>query len=151
MSAWPEGRDFAFTVFDDADSQTLENGRPIYELLGGLGLRTTKSVWPVRGPGASRTTYSKVAGIAASSPPSRAPHRGSRPHARPSAGPTRRFRLRLTPAACGLSVTSPTRAARIHLDVASGRLQSRPIGAADVPHLPACLRVANGRTSANVR
>jgi len=51
MSAWPGGKDFAFTVFDDADSQTLANGRPVYELLAELGLRTTKSVWPVRGPG----------------------------------------------------------------------------------------------------
>lgn len=51
MTRWPEGRDFAFTIFDDADSQTLENGRPAYDLLADLGFRTTKSVWPVRGPG----------------------------------------------------------------------------------------------------
>jgi len=51
MSAWPGGRDFAFTIFDDADSQTVANGRPVYDLLGDLGLRTTKSVWPVRGAG----------------------------------------------------------------------------------------------------
>lgn len=51
MSPWPGGHDFAFTVFDDADSQTLANGRPVYDLLGELGFRTTKSVWPIRGPG----------------------------------------------------------------------------------------------------
>jgi hypothetical protein len=50
VNVWPQGRRFAFTVFDDADSQTLENGKPIYDLLGDLGFRTTKSVWPVRGP-----------------------------------------------------------------------------------------------------
>jgi hypothetical protein len=51
VSAWPDGKDFAFTVFDDADSQTLENGPPVYDHLAELGFRTTKSVWPVRGPG----------------------------------------------------------------------------------------------------
>ena len=50
MRQWPHGRRFAFTVFDDADSQTLANGKPIYDLLADLGFRTTKSVWPVRGP-----------------------------------------------------------------------------------------------------
>ena len=49
--AWPEGKRFAFTVFDDPDAQTLETGRPVYELLAELGFRTTKAVWPVRGGG----------------------------------------------------------------------------------------------------
>jgi hypothetical protein len=43
---WPEGKDFAFTVFDDTDLQTLENGSPVYAFLDDLGFRTTKSVWP---------------------------------------------------------------------------------------------------------
>ncbi len=48
---WPEGRDFAFTIFDDTDRATLENVPPVYEFLGELGLRTTKSVWPLKGEG----------------------------------------------------------------------------------------------------
>jgi hypothetical protein len=47
---WPEGKSFAFTIFDDPDSQSLEAGRQVYGLLRELGLRTTKGVWPVRGP-----------------------------------------------------------------------------------------------------
>lgn len=47
---WPEGKRFAFTVFDDPDGQRLETGREIYALLHDLGFRTTKGVWPVRGP-----------------------------------------------------------------------------------------------------
>ena len=46
---WPDGKDFAFTIFDDTDFQTIDNGAPIYALLSDLGLRTTKSVWPIRG------------------------------------------------------------------------------------------------------
>ena len=42
---WPEGRPFAFTVFDDTDRATLENVRPVYDFLYELGFRTTKSVW----------------------------------------------------------------------------------------------------------
>ena len=48
---WPEGKRFAFTIFDDTDSATLENVPPIYALLDELGFRTTKSVWPLRGSG----------------------------------------------------------------------------------------------------
>ena len=46
---WPEGKSFAFSVFDDTDLQTLENVREVYAFLADLGLRTTKSVWPIRG------------------------------------------------------------------------------------------------------
>jgi hypothetical protein len=46
---WPNGKDFAFTIFDDTDFQTVHNGAPIYALLADLGFRTTKSVWPIRG------------------------------------------------------------------------------------------------------
>lgn len=49
--SWPEGKAFAFTIFDDTDSQTLEIARAVYGFLDGLGLRTTKSVWPTRGKG----------------------------------------------------------------------------------------------------
>ena len=45
--AWPGGRRFAFTVFDDTDGTTLETGPPVYDLLTDLGLFVTKSVWPL--------------------------------------------------------------------------------------------------------
>jgi hypothetical protein len=48
-AAWPEGKQFAFTIFDDPDSQTFEGGREVYALLRDLGFRTTKAVWPTRG------------------------------------------------------------------------------------------------------
>lgn len=45
---FPGGARFAFTVIDDTDVATVENVRPIYRLLESLGMRTTKTVWPVR-------------------------------------------------------------------------------------------------------
>jgi len=44
---WPNGRQFAFTIFDDPDSQDEKVSRLVYEFLGDLGLRTTKAVWPL--------------------------------------------------------------------------------------------------------
>jgi hypothetical protein len=44
---FPDGKRFAFSIFDDTDVGTLEYIRPIYELLDRLGFRTTKSVWPL--------------------------------------------------------------------------------------------------------
>jgi hypothetical protein len=49
-TSWPDGKAFAFTVFDDTDWESLENGPPLYDFLHDLGFRTTKSVWPLRGP-----------------------------------------------------------------------------------------------------
>lgn len=46
---WPEGKDFAFTVFDDTDLATVENVPPVYGFLTDCGFRTTKSVWPLDG------------------------------------------------------------------------------------------------------
>lgn len=43
---WPDGKAFAFTVFDDTDNATVENVGEVYRLLDDLGFRTTKSVWP---------------------------------------------------------------------------------------------------------
>jgi len=43
---WPDGKAFAFTVFDDPDAQTYEDGRVVYSFLTDLGLRTTRGVWP---------------------------------------------------------------------------------------------------------
>jgi hypothetical protein len=45
--AWPEGRRFAFTVFDDPDGQSLETTRLVYSFLADLGFRTTIGVWPL--------------------------------------------------------------------------------------------------------
>jgi hypothetical protein len=45
MGKWPGGCDFAFTIIDDTDMTTMENGPLVYELLGDLGVMTTKSVW----------------------------------------------------------------------------------------------------------
>ena len=47
--SWPDGHRFAFTIFDDTDRSTLENARPVYELLQELGMLITKSVWPIEG------------------------------------------------------------------------------------------------------
>ena len=46
---WPEGKRFAFTIFDDTDCATLENMPVVYSFLRDLGLRTTKSVWVLNG------------------------------------------------------------------------------------------------------
>jgi hypothetical protein len=45
---WPEGRRFAFTIVDDTDRATVANTSAVYDLLFELGLRTTKTVWPLR-------------------------------------------------------------------------------------------------------
>ncbi len=42
---WPDGKRFAFSIFDDADYDRLTNTRPIYDFLASLGILTTKSVW----------------------------------------------------------------------------------------------------------
>lgn len=44
---WPDGHRAAFSVFDDTDLITMENGPPVYRLLTDLGLYITKSVWPL--------------------------------------------------------------------------------------------------------
>ena len=47
--AWPEGKRFAFSIFDDTDMATLENVGGVYAFLGDAGFRTTKSCWVFRG------------------------------------------------------------------------------------------------------
>jgi hypothetical protein len=42
---YPLGKKFAFTIFDDTDVATVENVKPVYDLLHGLGMRTTKTAW----------------------------------------------------------------------------------------------------------
>jgi hypothetical protein len=44
---WPGGKRFAFSIFDDPDSQSPTASRQVYGLLRDLGLRTTKGVWPL--------------------------------------------------------------------------------------------------------
>lgn len=55
MVSWPNGHRFAFTVFDDTDRMTLQNGPAVYDLLGELDMRITKSVW-MTDAGRRRTT-----------------------------------------------------------------------------------------------
>jgi glycosyltransferase involved in cell wall biosynthesis len=47
MNRFPNGSKFAFSIFDDTDLSTVENVAPIYSLLSEIGMRTTKSVWPL--------------------------------------------------------------------------------------------------------
>jgi hypothetical protein len=49
--SWPDGKSFAFAIFDDTDFASVEKLAPVYEFLGDLGFRTTKSVWPIKGDG----------------------------------------------------------------------------------------------------
>jgi hypothetical protein len=48
---FPESKKFAFTVCDDTDNATVENVKPVYDLLYSCGIKTTKLVWvyPPRG------------------------------------------------------------------------------------------------------
>jgi len=43
--AWPDGKDFAFTIVDDTDVSSIANVKPVYDYLYDLGLITTKTVW----------------------------------------------------------------------------------------------------------
>lgn len=54
---FPGGARFAFTVLDDTDVATVDNVQPVYRLLESLGMRTTKTVWPVRCPEGSRNFW----------------------------------------------------------------------------------------------
>jgi hypothetical protein len=47
MNNFPDNKKFAFSIFDDTDLSTVENTAPMYHLLTELGMRTTKSVWPL--------------------------------------------------------------------------------------------------------
>jgi hypothetical protein len=52
--SYPGQKEFAFTILDDTDDSTVENVGPIYDLLHELGMRTTKTVWPVACPEGSK-------------------------------------------------------------------------------------------------
>jgi len=43
---WPDQKSFAFTIVDDTDKSTIENVKPVYDLLAELSIKTTKTVWP---------------------------------------------------------------------------------------------------------
>jgi len=45
---FPGSARFAFTVIDDTDVATVANVQPVYRMLESLGMRTTKTVWPLR-------------------------------------------------------------------------------------------------------
>ena len=51
---WPDGAAFAFSIFDDTDRATLENVSGVYAFLDEIGMKTTKSVWPISVPGTPR-------------------------------------------------------------------------------------------------
>lgn len=53
--SWPDGKRFAFTVFDDTDKVSMANGPPVYDLFTEVGLRVTKTVWPVAPAGPPTT------------------------------------------------------------------------------------------------
>lgn len=42
---WPDNKKFAFTIVDDTDEATLDNVRPVYDMLNNLGIKTTKTIW----------------------------------------------------------------------------------------------------------
>jgi hypothetical protein len=63
---YPSGKEFAFTILDDTDDTTVKNGRPVYDFLYDLGLRTTKTVWAFDTPLNNRGPY--FAGETLSSP-----------------------------------------------------------------------------------
>ncbi len=52
--AFPNGARFAFTILDDTDVATVDNVAPIYRLLEELGMRITKTVWPMACPEGSK-------------------------------------------------------------------------------------------------
>ena len=63
---YPSNAEFAFTILDDTDDTTVANGRPVYDFLNELGLRTTKTVWAFDTPPENRGSY--FAGETLSSP-----------------------------------------------------------------------------------
>lgn len=52
---WPEGKQLAFTVFDDPDGDTVAARKSVYPFLADLGFRTSIAVWPT-GPLHSRNS-----------------------------------------------------------------------------------------------
>jgi len=57
MPGYPNGAEFAFTILDDTDDATIANAPQFYELLHRLGMRTTKTVWPLSSPPAVQGVF----------------------------------------------------------------------------------------------
>jgi hypothetical protein len=51
---FPNGKRFAFSVLDDTDVATVQNVAQVYALLESLGMRATKTVWPMPCPEGSK-------------------------------------------------------------------------------------------------
>lgn len=51
MARFPGNARFAFTIIDDTDVATVANVAPVYRMLEALGMKTTKTVWPLDCPG----------------------------------------------------------------------------------------------------
>lgn len=60
-SRFPGSARFAFTVVDDTDFATVDNVSPVYELLHSLGMRTTKTLWPLPAQESNPYTGSQTA------------------------------------------------------------------------------------------
>ena len=45
ISIYPDGKNFAFTITDDPDGNTLEKIKPVYDYLNQFGIKTTPAVW----------------------------------------------------------------------------------------------------------
>jgi len=54
---FPNGKRFAFTILDDTDDSTVSNVAPVYAFLRDIGMRTTKTVWPMGCPEGSRLFF----------------------------------------------------------------------------------------------
>jgi hypothetical protein len=52
---WPDGKSFGFTIVDDTDFARLAKAKPVYDFLADCGMRTTKTVWPLRPTGEGLT------------------------------------------------------------------------------------------------
>lgn len=48
VEPYPFGKRFAVALIDDTDNATLKNVAPVYERLAACGIRTTKTVWPLK-------------------------------------------------------------------------------------------------------
>jgi len=59
-AGWPDGKRFAFTIVDDTDSATVDNVKPVYDLLADHGFRTTKTVWPLRASGEPASRFGSL-------------------------------------------------------------------------------------------
>ena len=57
ITEYPGNKQFAFTILDDTDDATVENVKPLYDVLFNLGMRTTKTVWPMDCPEGSRLYF----------------------------------------------------------------------------------------------